>query len=65
MGAFGSSRIVLNMTVFVREVPIYIYVAEFVCLSLADEKPDDSMANLLTHVTKYFYVAFCVSSDHL
>ena len=35
------------------------------CLSLADEKPDDSMANLLTHSTKYFYVAFCVSSDHL
>ena len=35
------------------------------CLSLADEKPDDGMANLLTRSTKYFYVAFCVSSDHL
>ena len=29
VGAFGPSRIVLNMEVSVREVQIYIYVAKF------------------------------------
>lgn len=67
VGAFGLSRIVLNMEVSVREVQI-IFMSQssaISCLSLADEKPDDSMGNLLTHLTKYFYVPFCVSSDHL
>lgn len=44
-----------------REVQICIHIAKFryFLFVSADEKVDDSMGNLLTNLTKYFYVAFC------
>ena len=61
VGAFGPSGIVLIWTCLWERCKFVFISQSFAifCLSLADEKVDNSMGNLLTNLTKYFYVAFC------